>query len=127
MNPPLTLETTAPCCPALDHGVLDEAEAESLAATLKVLADPVRLRLISMLLAADAGEICACELPAALGRSQSTVSHHLTQLVNAGVLNREQRGKWAWFRLEPGRLAEIATALAGGPSPSRASARSSRF
>ncbi|MBA3742910.1 MAG: helix-turn-helix transcriptional regulator [Sporichthya sp.] len=112
-----------PCCPALDRGVLNEAEAESLAATLKVLADPVRLRLVSMLVATEAGEICACDLPAALGRSQSTVSHHLTQLVNAGVLNREQRGKWAWFRLQPSRLAEIAGALAGGPSPSRASAR----
>lgn len=109
---PLT-DVTTPCCPALDGGVLDEAGAESLAATLKVLADPVRLRLISMLVATEGGEICACDLPSALGRSQSTISHHLTQLVNAGVLSREQRGKWAWFRLQPGRLAEIATALAG--------------
>ena len=113
VNLPLT-DVTTPCCPVLDGGVLDEREAEALAATLKVLADPVRLRLISMLVATEAGEICACDLPSALGRSQSTISHHLTQLVNAGVLNREQRGKWAWFRLQPGRLAEIASALAGG-------------
>lgn len=115
----LLTDVTTPCCPPLAGGVLAEAEAESLAATLKVLADPVRLRLISILAAAEAGEICACDLPGALGRSQSTVSHHLTQLVNAGVLNREQRGKWAWFRLQPGRLSEIAAALAGEPTPTR--------
>lgn len=113
MNLPLTDLTATPCCPALDSGVLTETDAEALAATLKVLADPIRLRLVSMLVAAEADEICACDLPAALGRSQSTVSHHLTQLVNAGVLTREQRGKWAWFRLEPGRLAEIAATLGG--------------
>lgn len=117
MNLPL-IDTS--CCPALDSGVLSEDEAETLAATLKVLADPVRLRLVSMLVATGSGEICACDLPAALGRSQSTVSHHLTQLVNAGVLSREQRGKWAWFRLQPNRLAEIAAALAGRPVQSGA-------
>lgn len=114
MDLSITDITALSCCPPLDAGVLTDADAEALAATLKVLADPVRLRLISILAAAPTGEVCACDLPSALGRSQSTVSHHLTQLVGAGIIAREQRGKWAWFRLNPTRLTEIAAALAGG-------------
>lgn len=106
------MTTTGPdCCPTLTAGVLDDDAAEALAGLLKVLADPVRLRLVSMIAAAGDGEICACDLPAALGRSQPTVSHHLAQLVGAGILEREQRGKWAWFRLRRERVREIAAAL----------------
>jgi ArsR family transcriptional regulator len=101
------------CCPPLGDVALDAAGAETLAATLRVLADPTRLRLISLLVASESGEVCACDLPAALDRSQSTISHHLGQLVDAGILEREQRGKWAWFRLRRPRLAEIAAALSG--------------
>lgn len=78
-----------------------EADAEQLAAVLKALADPVRLRLLSIIASAPGREACACDLPASVGRSQPTVSHHLSQLVAAGILDREQRGKWAWFRLRP--------------------------
>jgi ArsR family transcriptional regulator len=60
---------------------------------------------------AEAGEVCACDLPALVGRSQPTVSHHLSLLVKAGILDREQRGKWAWFRLHPERLAAVADVL----------------
>ena len=93
---------------------LDEQQADALAHQLKALADPVRLRLVSMIATSPTGTICACDLPEALGKSQPTVSHHLTQLVNAGVLEREQRGKWAWFRLSSDQLGSIRTALGEG-------------
>lgn len=98
------------CCPAIESP-LSESDAEVLAGLLKVLADPVRLRLVSVLVSAPTGEICACDLPTLLGRSQPTVSHHLGLLVRAGVIEREQRGKWAWFRLRDGALDAIGGAL----------------
>ena len=97
------------CC--VTETSLDETQATELAAQLKALADPVRLRLVSMIATSSTGEICACDLPAILDRSQPTVSHHLTQLVKAGILEREQRGKWAWFRLNAERLEAIQMAL----------------
>jgi ArsR family transcriptional regulator len=110
-----TIPVTALCCPPLTAGVLDEDAADELAGVLKALADPVRLRLVSAIAAAEAGEVCACDLPELLGRSQPTVSHHLSQLVRAGLLDREQRGKWAWFRLRPDGLAALRAALGGSP------------
>jgi ArsR family transcriptional regulator len=102
---PMSSPTTSDlCCQPLLGAPLDEAEAEALATVMKALADPVRLRLISLISAADGGEACACDLPALVDRSQPTVSHHLSQLVAAGILEREQRGKWAWFRVRPERL-----------------------
>jgi ArsR family transcriptional regulator len=103
------------CCSPVTAGVLDETEAVELAGVLKALADPVRLRLVSVIAAAPAGEACACDLPALVERSQPTVSHHLTQLVRAGLLDREQRGKWAWFRLRPEGFAAIRAALGENP------------
>ncbi len=95
------------CCTPLAAGPLDEEAAIELAAVLKAVADPVRLRLLA-LLAADGGtEVCACDLPLALDRAQPTISHHLTQLVGAGLVEREQRGKWAWFRLTPGAFERL--------------------
>jgi ArsR family transcriptional regulator, arsenate/arsenite/antimonite-responsive transcriptional repressor len=99
------------CCSPVIASQLGEGEAVELAAVLKALADPVRLRLVSIIGAAPTGEICACELPGLLDRSQPTVSHHLTQLVRAGLIDREQRGKWAWFRLRPERFAALRAAL----------------
>ena len=111
------------CCPPLLDGPLDEAEAIELAAVLKALADPARVRLVSMVACSPTGEICACDLPGALDRAQPTVSHHLSQLVKAGILDREQRGKWAWFRLRPERLASLRVALGeGGTNAERARA-----
>lgn len=107
----LSATDTGLCCSPILTDALDETGALELAALLKALADPVRLRLVSLINSAPDGELCACDLPALVGRSQPTVSHHLGQLVKAGVLDREQRGKWAWFRVRPNRLTELADAL----------------
>lgn len=108
----IEVQVTDVCCPALLGQPLDEAEAEEMATLLKALADPVRLRLVSLVAASPTGELCACDLPAALGRSQATVSHHLSQLVKAGVLAREQRGKWAWFQIRTEQFEALRAALA---------------
>jgi ArsR family transcriptional regulator len=100
------------CCPPLVDGPIDAERADELAALLKALADPVRLRLVSIIAASPDGEACACDLPGLLDRSQPTISHHLSQLVMAGIVDREQRGKWAWFRLRPERLSALCTILA---------------
>lgn len=102
------------CCTPLLHGALDETDAADLADILKALADPVRLRLVSIIATAGAGEVCACDLPGLVDRSQPTVSHHLSLLVKAGILDREQRGKWAWFRLRRERLAALGDVLTSG-------------
>jgi ArsR family transcriptional regulator, arsenate/arsenite/antimonite-responsive transcriptional repressor len=102
-----------PCCPPLFEAPLGEDDAVELAAVLKALADPARLRLVSIIAAAPGGEACACDLAAPLGRSQPTVSHHLSQLVKAGILDRQQRGKWAWFRIRNERLRQLTASLGG--------------
>ena len=99
------------CCAPLLRSALDEKQASDLADVLKALADPVRLRLVSIIGTAESGEVCACDLPVLVDRTQPTVSHHLSLLVRAGVLEREQRGKWAWFRLRRERLAAVGDAL----------------
>lgn len=104
------------CCPQVTGAVLSEDQAAELAIALKALADPIRLRLVSLVAASQSGELCACDLPELLDRSQPTISHHLGLLVKAGVLNREQRGKWAWFRVENDRLADLATILSPVPA-----------
>ncbi|MFN8040938.1 MAG: metalloregulator ArsR/SmtB family transcription factor [Acidimicrobiales bacterium] len=104
----------AVCCAPVTDGVLSEDEAVELAGLLKVLADPARLRLLSLVAAAPTGEACACDLVEPIGRSQPTVSHHLSLLVDAGLLEREKRGKWAWYRIVPSRLGAVRDAL--GPS-----------
>jgi len=93
---------------------LTDVDADSLASQLKALADPNRVKLISMLATSPTGELCACDLPAALGKSQPTTSHHLKLLVESGLVEREQRGKWAWFRLRHDRLAALRAALGEG-------------
>jgi ArsR family transcriptional regulator len=97
------------CTPLFDEAISDD-EAADLAAVLKALADPVRLRLVSIIGAS--GEACACDFPELLGKSQPTISHHLSQLVSAGILEREQRGKWAWFSINQGRVDEVRAVLA---------------
>jgi len=100
-----------PCCTPVFESGFDEAAAIETAAMLKALADPVRLRLISIIGRSPQGEACACDLPQLVDRSQPTVSHHLTQLVRAGILRREQRGKWAWFSLDRTRLFALGNAI----------------
>ncbi len=108
------------CCAPVSASPLSDDEAEELAAAFKVLADPVRLRLFSLIAADPDGEVCACEVVDVLGRSQPTVSHHLKVLYEAGLLDREKRGTWVWYRAVPGRLAGLREALA--PKPARARA-----
>ena len=102
----------AECCPAVLSTPLSEARAAGLAADLAVLAEPVRLRLLSLIASAPAGEACVCELVEPLERSQPTVSHHLKILVDAGLVVGEKRGRWVWYRAVPGRLAQLRSALA---------------
>lgn len=102
----------AGCCSPLTAEVLGETDAVELADALKVLADPARLRLLSLVASSESGEACACDLVEPLGRSQPTVSHHLSTLVDAGFLTREKRGRWAWYRLVPERLDQLRGALA---------------
>ena len=98
------------CCAPLAAAPLSEADADRLAAGLRVVADPTRLRLLSMISAA--GEGCVCDLTEPLGLSQPTVSHHLRVLTEAGLLEREQRGRWAFFRIQPHGLELLRDALA---------------
>ena len=100
-----------PCCGPVLVEPLDHTEADELAAAFKVLADPVRLRLLSLVATAPEGELCACDVVDMIGRSQPTVSHHLAILADAGLLVREQRGRWAYFRVEPDRVAVLRDAL----------------
>ena len=97
----MEVQTIEYCCDPVLVEPLEEAEAETLAAGFRVLADPTRLRLFSLIANAPDGEMCACDVTAPVGRSQPTVSHHLSILTDAGLLAREQRGKWAWFRCGP--------------------------
>jgi ArsR family transcriptional regulator len=83
---------------------LTRSQAESLAGVLKAVADPTRLQLLSMINGSPAGEACVCDLTAPLGLTQPTISHHLKILVDAGLLSRERRGKWAWYTIVSGRL-----------------------
>lgn len=111
---PLLEEPAALCCPPLAQAPLSESDAEELAGRLKALADPVRLRLLSLVLAS--GESCVCDLTAPVGLSQPTVSHHLKVLADAGLLAREKRGKWAWYRVVPGSLGALAAVIATRPA-----------
>jgi ArsR family transcriptional regulator len=111
-RPALPLTDLAACCSPPPGRVLDPAEADLLAGVLKALAEPNRLRLVSMIAAnAVGGATCVCDLIEPLGLSQPTVSHHLKVLTDAGLLTREQRGKWAYFSLIPGALAAVAAAI----------------
>lgn len=105
------LETSPPCCSPLTGGVMDTAEAERLARIFKALGDPTRVRLVSLISAHADGEACVCDLTDPVGLSQPTVSHHLKQLVDAGLLTREQRGRWAYYRVVTSALDALAGAL----------------
>ena len=104
-------ETATPCCAPLLTTPLSDNDAEELAGALKALADPVRLKLVSLIAQAPDGAACACDLTELAGRSQATISHHLSQLAKAGIVAREQRGKWAWFTLERNRIESVCAAL----------------
>ncbi len=90
---------------------LTPERAEQLAALLKAVADPTRLRLLSLVAGAEGGEACICDLTAPVGLSQPTVSHHMKVLVDAGLLTRAQRGRWAYYRLVPGSAEALASLM----------------
>jgi ArsR family transcriptional regulator len=100
-----------PCCPPIAGTPLGAGEAAELASVLKALADPARLRLLSVIQAAEGGEACQCDLTGPVGLSQPTVSHHLKVLQEAGLVTRDKRGAWAYYRAVPARLAAVAAAL----------------
>ena len=99
-------------CPPLSGAALSPVEAEGLAATLKAVADPARLRILSLIQAQPEGEACVCHLTGPLGLGQPTVSHHLKVLHEAGLVQREQRGTWAHYRVNAPALQALATLLA---------------
>lgn len=101
----------AACCAPLVREPLDAEQAEELARTLKALADPARLRLLSIVAASADEEACVCDLTEPVGLAQPTVSHHLRVLTEAGFLTRSKRGTWAYFKLVPGSLDRISQLL----------------
>ena len=107
----MELKVIEMCCSPIADAVLGETDAEELATAFKVLADPIRLRLLSMV--ANSDEACACDLAEPVGRSQPTISHHMALLTDAGLVTREKRGKWAYYRIVPERLAVLRAALGG--------------
>jgi len=109
--PLLAAETGSACCSPVTGGVLGAEEAAQIARTFKALGDPTRIRLLSLIAASDGGEACICDLTDPVGLSQPTVSHHMRQLVDAGLAVREQRGRWAYFRVVDDALDRAARAL----------------
>jgi ArsR family transcriptional regulator len=110
----------AACCAPLSEGPLSAQQAELVAPLLKALADPVRLRLMSMVASHEGGEACVCDLNGAFDLSQPTISHHLKVLHDAGLLDRDKRGVWVFYRARTEALAGLGAliglpALAPGP------------
>jgi ArsR family transcriptional regulator len=101
----------AECCPSVLAAPLDANEAAELALGFTALADPVRLRVLSMLASAAEGEVCVCDFVEPLGKSQPTVSHHLRILSEAGLVHGDRRGKWVWYSLDRERLASLKAAI----------------
>jgi ArsR family transcriptional regulator len=108
---PLLAADLAACCSPLTGGALNEETAERLARVFHALGDRHRVRLLSLIAAAEGGEACICDLTAPLGLAQPTISHHMKLLVEAGLVTREQRGKWAYYRLAPEAAAPISDML----------------
>ena len=115
----------ARCCPALLRGPLKKADAEELADLFKAIADPARIRILSFLATRPGGEACVCHLLKPVGLSQPTVSHHLKQLHDAGLLARERRGSWVYYRLVLDRIEALRGVLAA-PIQLRGGAREER-
>lgn len=112
----MTEATTNGCCTSVLSAPLGDEDAMGLARWFSALGDPARLRLLSLIAAEPGGEACVCDLVVPLRRSQPTVSHHLKILYEAGLLERERRGKWVWYCVVPERLAVLRSALgSAGP------------
>ncbi|MGH2758721.1 MAG: ArsR/SmtB family transcription factor [Actinomycetota bacterium] len=113
-----TKKTVQGCCSLLVEPV-GERNAEEISAAFKALADPVRLRVLSLIASQPSGEVCACDLVAPIGKSQPTVSHHLKVLYESGLVTKEKRGSWVWYRVVPERLEELRAALEPASSLAR--------
>jgi ArsR family transcriptional regulator len=108
---PLIAVDAEDCCTPVTGAVIDIASAERLARVFKALGDPTRVRLLSLIAATQGGEACICDLTGPVALTQPTVSHHMKQLVDAGLVTREQRGKWAYYRVVDSALSAAARAL----------------
>jgi len=108
-RPPLPLAEA--CCTPLLRQPITADQAAELARLLKALADPTRLRLVSMVAAHEGGEACVCELTEPLGLTQPTISHHLKILAEAGIFTRDKRGVWAYYSLVPSALSALSAVL----------------
>ncbi len=107
----MRLTQAVECCPSVLAAPLAADEAAELARGFHALGDPVRLRVLSMLAAAPAGEICVCDFVGPLGKTQGTISHHLKILGEAGLVHGDRRGKWVWYSLDRDRLASLKGAI----------------
>jgi ArsR family transcriptional regulator len=108
---PLSVKDAADCCAPLSREPISAAQADDLARSLKAIADPARLRLISLIAASEGQEACVCDLTDLLEVGQPTVSHHLKVLMEAGFLTRSKRGTWAYYALVPGSLDSVSRLL----------------
>jgi ArsR family transcriptional regulator len=107
----LPIRDLTACCAPITREAISEQDAETVSRSLKALADPARLRIVSIVAAHDDQEACVCDLQEPLGLAQPTVSHHLKVLMDAGFLTRSKRGSWAYYRLVPGALDSLAGLL----------------
>ena len=110
-KPAATKVRSTECCASVLAAPLDTADATELASGFSALADPVRLRVLSILAASPDGEVCVCDFVEPLAKSQPTVSHHLRILSEAGLVQGDRRGKWVWYSLNRARLAELRAAI----------------
>jgi ArsR family transcriptional regulator len=113
---PLLTDDLDSCCAPVTGTVLDFEAATRLATMFKALGDPTRVRLLSLIAAHDSGEACICDLTQPVGLSQGTVSHHMKLLADAGLVSRDQRGKWAYYRVETETLTALSAALQTAPA-----------
>lgn len=111
-TPGATIDSTAGCCDTTPAAV-DEGAAQGLAVVFKSLGDPTRVKLLSLIASSPTGEMCVCDLTDPVGLSQPTVSHHLRILADAGLVSREQRGRWAYYRPTTGPLADATRTVLG--------------
>lgn len=107
----ISVDTKASCCPPLLAGPLSAEDATQLAQLFRVLGEPARLQILNLIAAQASEEVCACELVEALGLAQPTVSHHLKVMYKAGLLSRDRRGTWIYYRIVPERIAALRRAL----------------
>lgn len=110
---PVSSVSAVACCSPLTRGPLSHAQADQVTPVLKAIADPVRLRLLSLVASHDQGEACVCDLNDAFELSQPTISHHLKQLHEAGLLQREKRGVWVYYRVNSAALGDLVALLGG--------------